>query len=275
MENGTIIYRDASSGSVERLERLDAKFSAESLHGPFDSIGRLDFRGIPLSYETSVGRVINEQTVPLSLAIAAEPGDARLEVSGAVVELADAPKFRGKMVAAGKMLSDLMAAVGSGAAPSIFAQPFEAAGDVTVSTHDLSVKNLSVSLGMLRGDGELTANLAENPISFNTKLMLPKVDLDALLAPPQPKPESAPAEGPEATSDAVLTAPAKPQPVPKPVQAAFRLPQGANGTIELAAGPSPIAATSSARRGRLPTCTAARLPSASSPRSCPADPTCS
>ncbi|WP_316978994.1 AsmA family protein [Shumkonia mesophila] len=234
IENGTIIYRDARSGTVERIERLEARLTAESPTGPFDSAGRLDFRGIPLGYELSVGRVINERTVPLNMAVVAEPGDARAEISGAIVELAEAPKFKGKVIASGKMLSDLLAAVGGGASPAFFAQPFGASGDVTVSAQDLSVKHLAVSLGALRADGELTANLAESPIGFTTKLTMPKVDLDALLAPPQPKPAATPADDPEAARDITVGPVAKPK-APAPTAPAFALPQNVNGTVELTA----------------------------------------
>lgn len=235
IENGTVVYRDARSGKVERIERIDAKLSAESLTGPFDSAGRLDFRGIPLSYEVSVGRVINEQTVPLNMAVIAEPGDARVEISGAIVELVAAPKFKGKIVAGGKKLSDLLAVVGGGASPAFFAQAFGASGDVTVSVKDLSVKRLAVSLGALRAEGELTANLAASPISFATKLTAPKVDLDALLATPQPMPPAAaPAGDHDVTLDMALGTAAKPQPAP-PAKATFTLPQNINGTVELTA----------------------------------------
>lgn len=234
IENGTIVYRDARTGTVERIERVDAKLSAESLTGPFDSAGRLDFRGFPLSYEASVGRVINEQTVPLNIAVIAEPGDARVEISGAIVELAEAPKFKGKVVAGGKMLSDLLAAVGGGASPAVFAQAFGASGDVTASVRDLSVKRLAVSLGALRAEGELTANLAASPISFTTRLTAPKVDLDALLVTPEPKPPATSGGEPDGAPDMTAVPAAKPAPIP-PAKAAFALPQDINGTVELTA----------------------------------------
>ncbi|MBE0532888.1 MAG: AsmA family protein [Rhodospirillales bacterium] len=234
IENGTIIYRDARSGTVERIEHVDAKLSAESLTGPFDSVGRLDFRGIPLGYEVAVGRVINEQTVPLNMAIIAELGDARVDISGAIVELAEAPKFKGKVVANGKMLSGFLAAVGGGTPEAFFAQAFGASGDVTVSTRDLSVKRLAVSMGALRAEGELTANLAASPISFATRLTVPKVDLDALLAAPEPKPPASPAGDPDAAPDMAAGKVAKPDAVP-PAKPAFVLPQNINGTVELTA----------------------------------------
>jgi len=234
IENGTIVYRDARSGTVERIERVDARLSAESLNGPFDSAGRLDFRGIPLSYEASVGRVINEQTVPLNMAVIAEPGDARVEISGAIVELAEAPKFKGKVVAGGKMLSDLLAAFGGGASPTFLSQAFGASGDVTASVRDLSVKRLAVSLGALRAEGELTANLAASPVSFTTRLTAPKVDLDALLAVPEPTPVAAPAGDADGPPDIAVVPPAKPAPA-APAKTAFALPQNINGTVELTA----------------------------------------
>lgn len=236
IENGLIIYRDARSGRVERIAGIDAKLSAESLSGPFDSVGHLDFRGVPLGYEVSVGRVINEQTVPLNMVVSAEPGDTRLEISGAIVELIEAPKFRGKIVANGKMLSDLLAAVGDGGVPpTFFAQPFEASGDVTVSTRDLSVKHLAVAVGALRADGELAANLAESPISFNTRLTVPKVDLDTLLASSRAEPAAAQANRPaDPAPNAATGAVATPDVVTQ-AETAFGLPRDINGTIELTA----------------------------------------
>jgi len=236
IENGLIIYRDARSGWVERISGIDAKLSAESLSGPFDSIGRLNFRGIPLGYEASVGRVINEQTVPLNMVVTGEPGDVRVDVSGAIVELAEAPKFRGKIAANGKMLSHLMTAVGDGGVPpTFFARPFEASGDVTVSAQELSVKHLSIALGALRAEGELAANLAERPISFSTRLIVPKVDLDALLASSPAEPAAAQANRPAAPAPSAATAAVATPDVVVPTETAFGLPRNVNGTIELTA----------------------------------------
>ena len=112
IENGTIIYRDAASGESERIEHLDARLSAESLSGPLDSAGKFTFRGVSLSYEIAIGKVINERTVPVNMVLATPSGGTKVEISGVVVELADAPKFKGKVMGSGKMLSDLLRATG-------------------------------------------------------------------------------------------------------------------------------------------------------------------
>lgn len=233
VENGTVIYRDARSGTIERIERVEARLSAESLSGPFDSMGNLDFRGIPLGYEVSVGRVINERTVPVNMVLTVEPEIAKVDIAGAVVEMTEAPKFKGKVVASGKTLSDLLSALDGGtASPALFAQPFGVSGDVTVSAADLAVKKLAVSLGGLRADGELAANLAETPVGFSTRLTLPKVDLDALLAASRDGPAAA--SGGQAPAAATTGEVAKPD-APPHVGGGFELPEVVNGSIEVTA----------------------------------------
>ena len=41
IENGTLIYRDVAKGTVERIERINARLSAESLQGPFRAKGEV------------------------------------------------------------------------------------------------------------------------------------------------------------------------------------------------------------------------------------------
>ncbi len=49
IENGTLIYRDANNGSVERIEAVYGYFAAASLAGQFESAGGLRIRGVPLT----------------------------------------------------------------------------------------------------------------------------------------------------------------------------------------------------------------------------------
>lgn len=235
IENGTIIYRDAISGSSERIEHLEARLSADSLSGPLDSVGSFDFRGTVLSYEVAVGKIINERTVPINMVFTAPPGGTKAEISGAIVELAKAPKFKGKVMASGKMLSDLLRAAGGMATvPGPLAQSFAVEGDIVVSAADLSVKGLSMSLGGLRADGDLTAAYGATPATFALKLAVPRVDLDALLALPEDHAAAVNASGQPSAASAPVPATTGSD-ATAPADEGFRLPETVNGTLELSA----------------------------------------
>lgn len=233
IENGTVIYRDAVAGVSERIEHIEARLSADSLIGPLDSVGKLEFRGVPLAYELAIGRIINERTLPINMVVTTPPGEARLEVSGAVVEMAEAPKFKGKVTASGKKLSDFLQGVaGMGAASSPLSQAFSLGGDVVVSAKDLSVKGLALALGGTRADGELTAAYGGTPATFALKLSAPRIDVDGLMAPPETPVKAAEGQ-PSATA---------PLPEKTAGDAAgssgggFALPAAVKGTIDLSAG---------------------------------------
>ena len=181
---GTLVYRDAASGMVERIEGLDAHIKAASLSGPFESSGRLRVRGLPLDYVVNIREIIHGRTVPFDLRLQVGAGAARVEVSGTLVNLADAPKLKGRVRLEGVSLAgavNTLAALGS--LPGLLNQDFSIEGDVVAGARGAEVKDLVLRLGDVRAEGSLSLGLGDKP-SVTGDLAIKRLDIDGWLAIP-------------------------------------------------------------------------------------------
>ena len=227
IENGTVVFRDTKQGVVERLEQVNAKLAAVSLNGPLDSAGNLRYRGVPLAYEVSLGRVIEGRTVPLNMIVMAETGEAKAEMSGAVVDLVESPRFKGKVIAAssglGALIDDMF---GPGSAPSFLGKSFRVEGAIQVAKSGLEMQEVSASLGEIRASGSVSATFDET-MTVDAKLTAGRIDLDAIMAAEEPaKPGAAGGAGGQSQNQPIA---------PKDGSGGFALPQGVNGTVEFLA----------------------------------------
>src|SRR4051812_8463317 len=57
VEDGTFIYRDATSGSEQKVEKINVDLSMQSLKGPFDAKGGLVAMNLPLGFSVKAGRM--------------------------------------------------------------------------------------------------------------------------------------------------------------------------------------------------------------------------
>jgi uncharacterized protein involved in outer membrane biogenesis len=182
IENGTVVFRDSKQGMSWQLDGLNARLAADSLSGPFDSAGDLTYRGVPLSYEISLGRVVQGRTLPLNMILKAAPGETEAQLSGAVLDLTESPRFSGKIVASGDTLSKLINdLVGPDTAPASLKKPFQIEGGITMSAEGLESEDLSVSLGPVRTTGGVRVDFTD-PVNVDLRLAANHIDLDALLA---------------------------------------------------------------------------------------------
>jgi len=175
--NGTIVYRDALSGTEERIEGLNAKIVAGSLIGPFDAAGRLVRQGLPLDFEVSIGKIIHGRTV--GFAVSAGMGEkGRTKFSGTLVDEDGGIRVTGDLKAEGENLASLLGALsGGGEFPGLLAQSFSASGDMTVTAKGLEVPDLMVGLG------ETKARIAANvtfgeAIGAGVAVAVKRIDLD-------------------------------------------------------------------------------------------------
>ncbi len=234
IENGTVIYRDSTSGTVERIEGVNARVAAASLSGPFDSSGRLSVRGIPLDYELSVGKVIHGRTVPLSLSVMLAAGDTRIEATGALLGLADAPNFKGKIKVSGKSLAGLARiGVGGGTLPGFLAQAFRVDGAIAAAAGNVGFKDLSLRLGDAQATGTLSVEMAE-ATTVTGELAVNHIDLDEWLSfPASVAPAPAAAAGDGGTSIPLVAGKPAPEGPGKGRAAGFSLPTGVNGFLNV------------------------------------------
>ena len=182
--NGTVVYRDIKNGTEERIEDLNARIAAASLNGPFESSGQVRLRGFPLGYDLDVGQIIHGRTVPFGVAIDIAAGAASVKLSGTIVNLAKAPKLKGKFKIEGVNLAGAInTAAPIGVLPGFLGQAFAVEGTVVASADGAEIKDLALRLGVTAATGSITVGLGEKT-NIASKITFNHVDLDNLLALP-------------------------------------------------------------------------------------------
>ncbi len=180
--NGTIVYRDARTATEERAEALNATLKAASLNGPFESIGSLKIRNIPIAYEIGIDGVFQGRTVPINAKISSPQADASVILQGNVVNLSEDAKFTGKLKAEGQSLAAVINAVsGAEGLPGGVNQPFSADGDVTATASNIDIGTLALKLGDASATGIVTAGLGDM-LSAAAEFNINHVNLDTFLA---------------------------------------------------------------------------------------------
>ena len=244
VENGTVVFRDRTTGREERLAGINARFAAASLSGPFESAGEIVVRGVPLGFEATVGRIIHGRTVPLDVALTAANGAIEVQLNGTAVGLATKPKFKGTLKASGGNLAELVRfAAGDGRLPGFLAQAFRFETEVVASADRADVRNLALSLGETQATGEATMTFADTA-TFAVKLGARHVNMDEWLAMPPAEAASSPKLAPEGGTAggqrddsgpraSIKLAP-RALPSAQPAEAQpFALPAGINGTLDV------------------------------------------
>ncbi|HEY9079433.1 AsmA family protein [Magnetovibrio sp.] len=233
VSGGQLIYRDAATGSVERIEDIDATLRAGSLNGPFEAQGQARVRGVPLAFEVSLGQIIEQRTVPVN-AIVNAPGGARVQVTGAVLGLEAEPYFKGKVSASGKNLAQLVDALSAvGTAPALLGQDFALDSDVVASASSVALSELEAQLGKSRTTGGVTVALKDG-VEFDVTLQAARIDVDAMLDAVGTSPQRAPSEPSDIQSGASM-APTPPGGNAKADGAsqAFAFPKDVRGTVQV------------------------------------------
>ena len=188
IERGLLIYRDAVSGTEERIEDLDGRIVAESLDGPFAVTGEGRLRGVETAVQVTVGRLQRDGATPVNAEVSLPRQDAKLGFSGSLSMNPNPVGLRGKVRGSGENLGAVVAALtgmpGSDLPPALansFTIAAELAGDeevVTLGETELLLGDTSVSS---------TASVTFGPpLSGQLKISVPKLDLDGLLAAAQP-----------------------------------------------------------------------------------------
>ncbi len=232
--NGTLIYSDAVSGTMERIENLDAEISAGSLAGPFRFKGGLRVRGVSLSLETAIGRITEGAPTPVNLRVGIAVADARADIAGTISEIATAPRVSGRLKVTGADLARFVAAFGgavsAAALPPWLAQKFALNARFRASAQEASAEELIAELGNVRATGALNASFGDR-IRSDTRLKINRIDLDRWLA-MKPKPpaenDTAAAAGaggkaPAATADASGAETDTGFHLPRDIQASFEI----------------------------------------------------
>lgn len=202
--DGALNYRDSALGTIEQVAGLNARIEAASLAGPFQSKGDLTLRNIPLTYEITVGEVIQERTLPLNLKLGVGAGDSSLHIGGTILNLTEVPKFKGSLKGEGKNLGLLIEAITRTPTPPALAQLFSIEGNISASVSGGQIADLSMQLADSRVEGDIAVEMSETP-RFSVSLTAGRFDLDKWLNVPNStkKPAQQAAKAPEPVSLAV------------------------------------------------------------------------
>lgn len=188
IERGVVIYRDAVSGTEERIEDLDGRIVAESLDGPFAVTGEGRLRGLETAVQVTVGRLQRDGATPVNAEVSLPRQDAKLGFSGSLSMNPNPVGLRGKVRGSGENLGAVVAALTGMPANDL---PPALANSFTIAA-ELAGDEEAVTLGeteMLLGDTSVNSTARVTfgpPVSGQLKISVPKLDLDSLLAAAQP-----------------------------------------------------------------------------------------
>lgn len=231
VEDGTLIYRDAQSGVVNKLERLNAEIQAETLQGPFRATGQATTSGVTIAFEASSGRLNSADRVPIGLSLGIDGVAAAAALTGALSSRGGAPELEGTLSLEAENLAQVMAALAPMLGPDAVMSPgprhpFRLESSVTASAVGIDLDNIVASLGETRSTGALNVSLGAVPRA-DLALVVGPMDLDKWLAgAPRTSAgdQQTPARAEEGAGEAEAEAPAA---------AAFRLPEGVEGMVDV------------------------------------------
>jgi uncharacterized protein involved in outer membrane biogenesis len=217
IEDGTIIYRDATTGSEQKIENLNVDLSMDSLQGPFSASGGVTAIGVPLGFKVNLGKMDAAAPMPLDVSLSVSDAGATITfVGNADMAAASDPqkpivvgKLTGKGDSVAKLLAALPGADKSATQPPLLSQAFSLNGDVSAGAGSATVKDFSLQLGDINAKAAIAANYSKD-VAVQANVALGRIDLDKLL----------PASGDKPAQPATATAAS---PTAKP---AFSLPGG-------------------------------------------------
>lgn len=203
--DGTLVYRDLSTASEQRVENLNVDLSLGSLQGPFSATGGVTALGMPIGFNVDVGRLDPAQPMPINLTLKIEDAGASLGFSGnadlKAAETADQPIVTGKLTGKGDSVAKLIAVLsGVKAAEGPLAQGFAVDGDIVAGKSAADLKNFTASLGDMTAKGSVAVKMGEITV-IDANLAMGRLDLDKLMPVEVAKPaEEAPAVNAAATA---------------------------------------------------------------------------
>lgn len=181
IEGGTVVYRDAVSGSVQRIENLTADLSAASLTGPFTIKGGLSVKGAPVMIDGRVGKFAENSAVPFDINLGTATTNARISVTGNVTDIEATPAVSAKLEGQGDDLGALVASLSGQPSPAALNRPFSIAASIKGGAEAVGIDNVAISLGASKISGEIQARLSNTP-QIDVSLRSSSIDVNELLA---------------------------------------------------------------------------------------------
>ena len=184
IENGTVTYRDAASGTLVRLDRLNAIVSADSLAGPFAAKGDVVAGGVPIAFDLGAGAAVDGRAVPINLELALPETGASIRLDGRASELGAGADVTGQLAVSAdsaRGLGAVFAGIVGSAGPRLPDEPFALRARIAASAEETALNEMLITLGEARATGAVSAAYAEG-VQVDVALSLNRLDLDRWLA---------------------------------------------------------------------------------------------
>ncbi len=182
VRNGTVAYQNETAGVREKVENLQFAASVGSLNGPFAAKGDLTTRGEDVAFDVSIDSVAELALIPIAATLGLKGESAgTMKFFGSANLAGDAPDITGDLSVESANLAGLMTALTEAPAPKFFGRPFELTGKAAFAGEALRLTNMAVSFGDVRATGQISANLAVEPMA-DVKLQAKNINLDKFMA---------------------------------------------------------------------------------------------
>ncbi len=182
IEDGEVIYRDDTTGTLEKIESLNAVISAETLDGPYKVKGDLVARATPLAFALSVGKTGNGK-IPVSLDATFSGGSADAAFRG-LVDLNEPRSAEGTFKVhatdVGALAETVSRAVTGKATSVPIHQPIKFESAFVADETSFHTTAMTFGIGSSNADGHIAVNW-EGASQFDIALAFGTLDADELL----------------------------------------------------------------------------------------------
>lgn len=207
IENGRLVYRDATTAAEHTLSDINLSISLGGLQGPFEIDGAVGYQGVPLSLKGAVGALDSGRATTVRLTASAQEGAVDLSVTGSLAMNAG-PGFKGQIEVSAPDLAkaaSLAAAFGADAPTALPQNAVSLTAELDASPTAATADAIVFTLGDSRFQGRVSASL-DPKAAIDVTLSGNRLDLDALL-PKSPQADAGGAAG-EPSSAPSATPPA-------------------------------------------------------------------
>ncbi|MCB9983193.1 MAG: AsmA family protein [Rhodospirillales bacterium] len=173
INDGSFLYREPGQKAPLVLSKINLDVEADSLQGPFEVEGGVDYNGTPVSFTAKTGK-IDQALQSTSLNLKGQMRGVAVRYAG-VVSFGDAPEVQGE---AAVQIADLAALMKEGDAP--LKGGVSISGLLSANAEKAALKNADIEIAGKRLSGEIAA--AMEPISVQGTFVGQEIiDLDALI----------------------------------------------------------------------------------------------
>ena len=179
ISNGTLVYRDSASGTVEYIQNLNGTLSAKSLEGPFRAEGSLEVRGIATAFQIASGNKRADGHMPVSLKATLGSGLAQVDFEGKL-SLTDAgSEGSGTLRASGADLAALLQSLGMDSGRAVATGQFSIKSSATFSESKIALDELQIRVDETQATGAIAYSFTEFS-NLDVALTINRFDLDKI-----------------------------------------------------------------------------------------------